>query len=161
MRRRSEQALECSRRRSSELFRSSGEMRPNTDTERHDVQEPSLLICTPDLACQLPRYGCAPGLALDLTVRDENGEAWDFSLKRIRDKAERLIAEQQPTLLVGSPLCTKFSAWQYINRAKRPADNVERELVAGRVRLTWGCKLYRDRVKRGAFFLHEHPAGST
>ena len=63
-----------------------------------------------DLACQLPRYGCAPGLALNLTVLDENGEAWDFSLKRMWDKAEKLIATQQRTLLVSSPMCIAFSA---------------------------------------------------
>ena len=54
-----------------------------------------------------------------------------------------------------------LSAWQYINRAKRPADMVKRKLVAGRVHLAWCCKLYCDQIKRGAFFLHEHPAGAT
>ena len=100
------------------------------------------------------------GLALDLAVLDENGVAWDFSLKRMRDMAEKLIAEHQPTLLVGRPMFTAFSAWQCISRAKRPADIVERELFAGRVHPAWCCKLYRDQLKR-ALFLHEHPAGAT
>ena len=32
------------------------------------------------LAKDLPTYGIAPGLAFDLTVPDENGEPWKFSL---------------------------------------------------------------------------------
>ena len=50
-----------------------------------------------ELARQLPKYECAPGLALDLTVKDSNGEAWDFSLKRMRDKAEKMIETQRPS----------------------------------------------------------------
>ena len=114
-----------------------------------------------ELARQLPKYECVPGLALDLTVLDSNGEPWDFSLKRMRDKAEKLIATQQPTLLIGSPMCTAFSAWQHINRTKRPADVCERELIAGRVHLAWCCKLYKAQIARGAFFLHEHPGCAT
>ena len=114
-----------------------------------------------ELARQLPKYECVPGLALDLTVLDSNGEPWDFSLKRMRDKAEKLIAAQQPTLLIGSPMCTAFSAWQHINRTKRPADVCERELIAGRVHLAWCCKLYKAQIARGAFFLHEHPGCAT
>ena len=71
----------------------------------------------------------------------------------MRDKSEKLIAAQQPTLLVGSLMCTAFLAWQYINRAKRPADVVERELVAGKVHLAWCCKLYRDQIKLGVVFV--------
>ena len=58
-------------------------------------------------------------------------------------------------------MCTALSAWQYINRAKRPADVVERELVARRVHIACVCKLYRDQCIRRALVLHEHPEGAT
>ena len=75
------------------------------------------------LAKELPSYGIAPGLALDLTVPDENGEPCDFSRPSMRLKAEKLLDEQKPTLLVGTPMCTAFSTWQYINDKKRdPQD---------------------------------------
>ena len=51
------------------------------------------------LARELPSYGIAPGLALDLTVPDENGDLWDFSIPAMRAKAERLLDEQAPLLL--------------------------------------------------------------
>ena len=61
------------------------------------------------LARDLPGYGIAPGLALDLTVPDENGDAWDFSRPCMREKAEQLLDEQKPLLLVRTPMCTAFS----------------------------------------------------
>ena len=66
-------------------------------------------------ANRLPKYGMQPGLSLDITVNDETGLPYDFSIKAQRTKAEALIAEQQPMLLIGSPMCTAFSAIQAIN----------------------------------------------
>ena len=61
----------------------------------------------------------APGFALDLTVIDpEDGEPWDFSKKEKREKARKMRREQQPILLIGSPMCTYFSTWQYLNFSK-------------------------------------------
>ena len=57
---------------------------------------------------RLPGYGIVPGLALDLTTRDDNGIPWDFDLPERRAAARKLIAEQKPFFLVGSPLCTAF-----------------------------------------------------
>ena len=34
-------------------------------------------------------------------------------------KARAMVLEQRPMLLVGSPMCTAFSAWQHINNKKR------------------------------------------
>ena len=45
-------------------------------------------------------------MALDLIVLDENGEPWDFSRLSMRIKVEKLLDEQKPTLLVGTPMCT-------------------------------------------------------
>ena len=113
------------------------------------------------LARDMPSYGIAPGLALDLTVPDENGEPWDFSRRSMRVKAERLLDEQAPTLLIGTPMCTAFSTWQYINNKKRDAKVVASEKKAGRMHLAWVCKLYAKQARAGRLFLHEHPAHAT
>ena len=42
-------------------------------------------------ARRLRKYGLTPGLALDITVDDESGRPWDFSVKAQRDKAQALI----------------------------------------------------------------------
>ena len=98
-----------------------------------------------------------------ITVDDETGQPYDFSVKAQRTKAELLIDEQQPTLLIGSPMCTAFSAIQAINNipGKRDPLIVAREQAAGRLHLDWFCYLYRKQISRGAYFLHEHPNGAT
>ena len=113
------------------------------------------------MAGKMPSYGIEPGLALDLTVSDENGIPWDFSIKAMRDKAEALLEAQKPLFLIGSPMCTAFSAWQFINNRKRDPATVEKEKAAGVMHLEWCCKMYAKQLDRGAYFLHEHPAGAT
>ena len=113
------------------------------------------------LAKEMPSYGIAPGLALDLTVPDENGEPWDFSRPSMRAKAERLLDEQAPLLLIGTPMCTAFSTWQYINNKKRDPRIVAAERKSGLQHLTWMCKLYKKQAQAGRLFLHEHPAHAT
>ena len=110
------------------------------------------------LAKELPSCGIAPGLALDLTVPDENGEPGDFSRPSMRSKAEKLVDEQKPTLLVGTPMCTAFSTWQFSNAKKRDPKIVESEKKSGRVHLAWMCKWYLKQMSQGRLFLHEHPA---
>ena len=69
-------------------------------------------------ATALPRLGIEAGAALDITTCDEHGTPWDFSKEEMRRKAEQLIDFSKPYLLVGSPMCTKFSSWQQINRMR-------------------------------------------
>ena len=74
---------------------------------------------------ELPSHGIALRLALDLTVPDENGEPWDFSRPSMRTKAEKLLDDQKPTLLVG----------KCINDKKRDPKIVESEKKSGRLHL--------------------------
>ena len=52
---------------------------------------------------------------MDLTTTDENGEPWDFSKSKMREKAIRFLNETKPARLILSPPCTMFSAVQNIN----------------------------------------------
>ena len=74
-----------------------------------EVYSPS---CVTAWAKRLPGFEIVPGLALDFITRDENGVPWDFDLPERREAARRFIAEQKQLFLVGSPMCTAFSAWQ-------------------------------------------------
>ena len=97
-----------------------------------------------------------PGLSLDITQHDEFGEAWDFNKRHMREKAKLMLKEQQPELLVGSPMCTAFSTWQRINR-QRDLWRYKRELHKARRHLEFVYELYRMQLESGRLFLHEHP----
>lgn len=114
------------------------------------------------IANLLPSLRCIPGLALDLTTVDpEDGEPWDFSLKEKRQKARKLINEQNPYIVVGSPDCSKFSAWQHVNKHLRDPRIMKRELDQAMVHLEFCCQIYRDQLNRGRYVLHEHPSGAS
>ena len=67
------------------------------------------------LARRRRKYGVEAGVALDLTTTDDQGKPWDFNDLRRRLRAGRLLDEQRPTLLIGSPMCTAFSRLQQIS----------------------------------------------
>jgi len=102
-----------------------------------------------------------PGLSLDITTCDEFGTPWDFNKKAMRANARRRFDEQEPELLVGSPMCTAYSAWQRISRVRSPIE-YKKKLKEARVHLKFVRELYELQMGRGKLFLHEHPeqAGS-
>ena len=110
-------------------------------------------------ATVLPRLGIEPGAALDITTCDERGVPWDFTKEEMKRKAEKLLDETKPDLLVGSPMCTKFSSWQRINwRRTRNPRRFKQERAEAVEHLEFVCHLYRKQAKAGRWFLHEHPA---
>ena len=112
-------------------------------------------------AKMLPSLRLLPGFAFDLTTSDENGVPWDFSKAERRQKARRLIEEQKPYVVVGSPECTKYCAWQRINNLHRDPAIVARERAAADVHLAFVCEIYRLQLDSGRYFLHEHPDSAT
>ena len=92
------------------------------------------------------------------TVNDEDGQPWDFDDPHQRNKATRKLLTEEPGLLVGSPMCTRFCAWQRLNVAKssNPEWYAEERRKAVR-HLEFVSKLYKIQWDAGRLFLHEHP----
>ena len=66
-----------------------------------------------------------------------------------RTEAEKILDEQQPQLLIGSPMCTAFPNIQNLNKAKRDPAVVPAEIEKARVHLNWCCRLYQKQTDRG------------
>lgn len=111
----------------------------------------------------LPEMGLTGGFALDLTTTDENGESWDFTNERMRNKARDKVKTDKPMLLIGSPSCTAFCQWQALNAARHGRDNekMEKLKIEAEAHVAFVCELYRIQLDAGRYFLHEHPAGAT
>ncbi len=104
-----------------------------------------------------------PGFALDLTVIDPaDGKPWDFSIPEKRERARKLIRQQRPYMLIGSPECTQFSTWQALNLAKsRRPEDMKRAKIKAIVHVDFMVSLYREQIDGGRYFLHEHPSWAT
>ncbi len=100
-----------------------------------------------------------PGFALDLTVADpDDGTPWDFSKPEKRAKARALLRKQRPYMLIGSPMCTAFSSWQQLNRARsKDVDKMDREKDLATQHIEFVISLYVEQLEGGRYFLHEHP----
>ena len=109
----------------------------------------------------LPELRIHPGFALDLTTNDADGAAWDFDNLEMRQRALDRVRREKPLLLVGSPMCTAFPTWQYINQSRRDPAIVEAEKRRAVMHLEFCIELYREQLRNGRYFLHEHPAYAT
>ena len=69
------------------------------------------------------KYGIEPGESLELTTNDDTGQPWDFNDPRHRVRAEKLLDEQRPLLLIGSPMCAAFSGLQQIATNRPEGSN--------------------------------------
>ena len=76
----------------------------------------------------------------------------------MRERAPHKFRTEKPLLLVGSPMCTAFSTWQRVNNAFRDEATVEAEKRRAVMHLEFCIQLYREQLKNGRSFLHEHPA---
>ena len=94
-----------------------------------------------------PSFGILPGFALDLTVADSDGRQWDFDDEEMRRRAWAKVKSERPLLLIGSPMCTAFSAWQHINNAKRDPATVAKEYARGLSHLRFCCELYAYQIE--------------
>ena len=86
------------------------------------------------------------------------GGAWDFNEKKMRDRALERERRGQPMLLVGLPMCTVFSTWQRINNKIRGPATVAAELKRAIMHLEFCVSFYREHLRNGRYFMHEHPA---
>ncbi len=104
-----------------------------------------------------------PGFAFDITVMDPlDGRPWDFSIESKRRRARQLIREQNPYVLIGSPMCTHFCTWQALNYAKsEDKDRMDRARTAAEVHINFVASLYEEQMDAGKYFLHEHPMWAT
>ena len=58
-------------------------------------------------------------------------------------------------------MCTAFSTWQRINNKIRDKFVVEAEKRRAVEHLVFSIQLYREQLRNGRYFLHEHPSFAT
>ena len=100
-------------------------------------------------------------MAFDLTTNDSDGMPWDFDDPIKRQRAWKMITTEKPAVVVGSPMCRHWSAWQNINHMHKDPAVVSRERVRALVHLHFCCMIYEYQVAHGRYFIHEHPAGAS
>ena len=97
-------------------------------------------------------FGLNAGEAMDLTT------GWDFSQEEHKERALKYIRENQPKLIIGSPMCTMFSQLQ---RLSGWSEEKQRRWREDRRHLKFMAQVYRIQMTQGRWFLHEHPASAS
>ena len=65
-------------------------------------------------------------------------------------------------MLIGSPMCTHFSTWTYLNDAKtKDTEKLRRARKKAIQHIEFMVSLYEEQLAAGRYFLHEHPRYAT
>ena len=100
------------------------------------------------------RFGLKTGEAMDLTT------GWDFTIERHKKAAMKYVKAMKPNLIIGSPECTMFSTLQQWNK-NRLSDEWKEKMMEAKEQIKFVVDLYKEQVKNGRWFLHEHPTGAS
>ena len=73
----------------------------------------------------------------------------------------QLILDKKPWLLIGSPMCTIFSAIQALNKKKMGSKRWRAAYAYGLSHLLFALELYAVQIKAGRYMLHEHPLSAS
>ena len=115
----------------------------------------------PRVAEMARKMGLKGGWSLDLTTCDSDGRMWDFNQKDMRNGAIPKLLRDQPTLLIGSPMCTAYSTMNNSNHPRMSRDEVEARMRYARQHLEFCVKLCRIQFGEGRYFPHEHPQSAS
>jgi hypothetical protein len=107
------------------------------------------------------RYRLRPGFAVDLTEQKPDGSYWDLTKSEDVKEVERIVEDDKPELLTGSPPCHMFSQLQNISWHKISPEVREKRMTEARHHLHVSCKMYRKQHDAGRTFLHEAPWGAS
>ena len=104
------------------------------------------------------KYGLIKGDSFDLRT------GFDLSDPGVQQRVSRRIIETEAALVILSPPCTKFSTLQALNihihgPEWEKAFEIEREQA--RKHIAYSIRLAKLQMKKGRYFLFEHPAHAT
>ena len=103
----------------------------------------------------------SPGQTFDLR-QGRNGRSWNFLLEADRAEAKRLIQEEKPYIVIGSPPCTSFCSFnRRLNYRRMDPERVRQSIYEGNVLFKFDLEVYELQLAEGRHFLHEHPASAA
>jgi hypothetical protein len=109
----------------------------------------------------LPHVQLEAGMTFDLRM-GRDGKRWNFLLAADRARARQLISKEKPFVVIGSPPCTDFSAWNTrLNHKRMSESEVRRRKVEAETLLEFAIEVYEHQMRHGRHFIHEHPASAT
>ena len=117
----------------------------------------------PRMTARAARHGLKPGWAYDLTrVDEDDGMPWDLSKPEKQRKVKKRLDEDEPMMLIVSPMCGPFSALQSVfNYPKLPEAEVESKLKDAMEHVRFCLELCLEQYRCGRLFIFEHPAGAA
>ena len=107
------------------------------------------LYSPPRATAEAQKFGLKTGEAMDILT------VWDFTKDEHKRMANEYIDKYKPWLIVGSPMCAKFSALQNLTPWTEEKQHRGRE---DQKHLQFVGELYKQQVKEGGWFLQKHPA---
>ena len=111
------------------------------------------------LFCRNKFFGTAVDMGFERGLVVEYATGWDMDDEKQMDEVERRVRDEEPVLLIVSPVCRAFSTLIELTRATGKLSEVEyRNLGERCVRHFSFCvRICETQRRPGRLFLHAHP----
>ena len=117
--------------------------------ERFEVAE---LCCRNRIGDSAVDMGFERGLVVDCAT------GWIMSDEEQMEEVEQRVRDEEPVLLIVSPMCRAFSTLIELTQAGKPSEVELKSLVERCVtHLKFCFRMYETQRNAGRLFLHEHP----
>ena len=98
-----------------------------------------------------------PGGLSAMSARERNGERWNFSLQRERERTRDIVQQIKPSFIVGAGRCKPFDIAVQANQSEHDSVEFKQAMRAIMVHLEFWCDMYEVQLLHGCYFTHEHP----
>ena len=108
-----------------------------------------------------PRFtkeACKQGVSFGKAYDLETG--YDLRCRRDQQRMWRVLQQDDPELVTGSPPCTPFSVLQSLNFPKMDLEKAIHMVGEGLLHVRTTVRVCKWQYRRGKIFLFEHPLGS-
>ena len=130
----------------------------DSGTSKYDLCE----VCSvPRITSFASDLGLKAGWSIDIRAPDSaTNRTFDLTTKADRAAVLRLVREDCPRVIIGSPPCRLFSRLQWLSQ-QRDWEKYYVELEEAKEMMAFLCLIYKMQLKRGAYFIHEHPTSAS
>ena len=115
------------------------------------------IFSPPRIVTIAKKNGLAARWSFDRLVEKEAGVPWDLTRRAHQMEILRIIEDEKPQLVIGSPPCSHFSKIMALNWPKTPRHKRRAMMREARDLLEFASRVYMAQYRSGRLFVHEHP----
>lgn len=125
-------------------------------TNRETTNDINEVCSPPRLVARTLHHGLGRRFSQDFIGTILVGEGWNFCFPHMRERAVTEFNDEQPELIIFSPMCGPFSQLQELSYSKMTLEQGEGKLRSALIHFKFPMALCKMQAQRGRLFTFQH-----